>query len=299
MKIRRLVSLTALVSFIVLALTGLMLFFSPQGRVAYWSGWTVLGLSKEQYGDLHTTFMVLFLVAGVWHIVLNWKPIVNYLKDRRKKVRVFTPEFSAAVTLCGLFLVGTMVGLFPFQQFLAVGDVIKDYWEETDGSPPWGHAELNPLDRFCRGMEDFERLEHQRLVEIDCGEALTALRSAGIQVEDESQQLIEIARANSTTPQELAEIVLSVAKPREGGANELPRVDSLQFPQPYSGLGRMTMRQYAEEYGADLERALEIMRDAGMEIAPDKRLRDEASRLGTDPEGIISLLNEAVRRTPP
>ena len=51
MKVRRLVSFTALTSFVLLALTGIMLFLSPQGRVAYWSGWRLLGLSREQVAE--------------------------------------------------------------------------------------------------------------------------------------------------------------------------------------------------------------------------------------------------------
>jgi hypothetical protein len=293
MKIRRLVSLTALLSFVFLALTGIMLFFSPQGRVAYWSGWRLAGLSKEQYGYVHTTFMVLFLVAGIWHIVNNWKPIVNYLKDRTKKVKIFTPEFSVASTLCALFLVGTLAELVPFRQFLDVSDTIKDYWETKSGSPPWGHAELSPLGRFCRGMEDFERLENQNLITIDCGEALAALREAGIEVEDESQQLLDIARANSTTPQALSEIILSVARLRDPERDDADlREAAGPFAMPYSGLGRLTLREYTETYDADLEEALSILNGMGFQLDPDKRLRDEADRLGTDPAGIIRMLNE-------
>lgn len=297
MKIRRLISFTVLTSFVFLALTGTMLFFSPQGRIAYWSGWRMLGLSREQYVALHTTFMILFLVVGIWHIVLNWKPIVNYLKDRKKKVRVLTPEFSVALALSGLFFVGTLAGLFPFQQFLGMGESVKGYWEATSGSPPWGHAELSPLDRFCRGMEDFERLENQRLVTIDCTEAVAALREAGIEVESQSQQLIEIAKANSTTPQALAEIIVSVAKPREPGSGVVEvSMESGPFVKPYSGLGRLTLRQYAEKYGADLELALAILAERGVDLDPDGNLRAEAERLGTDPEGIIVWLNEGARR---
>jgi hypothetical protein len=297
MKVRRLVSFTVLTSFVFLALTGTMLFFSPQGRIAYWSGWRMLGLSREQYVALHTTFMILFLVVGIWHIVLNWKPIVNYLKDRKKKVRVLTPEFSVALALSGLFFVGTLAGLFPFQQFLGMGESVKGYWEAMSGSPPWGHAELSPLDRFCRGMEDFERLENQRLVTIDCTEAVAALRGAGIEVESQSQQLIEIAKANSTTPQALAEIIVSVAKPREPGSGVVEvSTESGPFVKPYSGLGRLTLRQYAEKYGADLELALAILAERGVDLDPDGNLRAEAERLGTDPEGIIVWLNEGARR---
>ncbi len=285
-----------LASFVFLSLSGIMLFFSPQGRVAYWSDWRMLGLSKVQFTAVHTTFMVLFLVGGIWHIVLNWKPITNYLKDRTKKVRFSTPEFSIALVLCCVFFIGALVGFFPFKQFLDFGEGIKSYWERTSGSPPWPHAELARLDRFCRGMEDYERLEHQRLVSIDCAEALTALRAAGIEVEDESEQLIDIANANSTTPQALAAIVLTVAKPRPALSDEADaRDDEGPFVLPYSGLGRMTLREYADKYDADLELAHSILRDKGLDLDPDKALRGEANRFDTSPDGIILLLNEAAR----
>ena len=292
MKVRRLISFTAFVAFVLLGFTGLMLFFSPQGRIAHWSGWSMFGLTREQYSEVHTTFMVLFLIVGIWHIVLNLKPIVNYLRNRARKVNLATPEFSVALILGLLFFVGTLGGIPPFQQFLAVGAEIKDYWERTEGSPPWGHAEMSKLDRFCRGMEDFERLEHGRYVTIDCDAAIEALRESGIDVEDASQQLIDIAEANGTSPMALAEIVLSVAVPREQqpGA-EGTRAPAGPFAQPYSGLGRMTMREYAERYDADLDRILGILAEQGMDLDPDQRLRDEADRFEMDPEGIIEVLN--------
>ena len=296
MKVRKLVSLITFVSFIVLAFTGIMLFLCPEGRVAYWSGWTMFGLSKEDYGALHVAFMTLFLVAGVWHITYNWKPIVNYLRERTKKVRVVTPEFYTALGIGVFFFAGTLAGLFPFQQLLNVEDGVKSYWEATNGSPPWGHAEETPLDRFCRRMEDFERVENQSLVTIDCIEVLAELREAGIRVESPSQQLIEIAHANSTTPQALAQVVLSVAKPRTADVDLATKnAKSGPFTLPYSGLGRMTMREYAERYDVDLDRTLVILQSQGLSIDPDRTLRDESSRFQTDPEGIIELLNESIR----
>lgn len=298
MKARRLVSLTAFVSFIVLASTGIMLFVAPEGRVAYWSAWTMFGLSKEDYGALHTTFMTLFLVAGIWHITYNWKPILHYFKERTGKVRVVTPEFYTVLAIGAFFFVGTLTGVSPFRQFLELESGVKAYWEITNGAPPWGHAEESPLDRFCRRMEDFERVENQRLITIDCTEALARLDAAGIHVESLSQPLIEIARANSTTPQTIAEIVLSVATPRSQQADVAKSGESGLFVQPYSGLGRMTMRQYAERYDTDLEQMLSILRGQGLSIDPDRKLREEASRFQTDPEGVIELLNASMHATP-
>jgi hypothetical protein len=294
MKIRRIVSLTVFISFIFLAFSGIMLFLSPQGRVAYWAGWTLMGLTKDQHSAVHTTFMVLFLTAGIWHTVLNWRPIVGYLKNRSKQLRVFTPEFTFSLLLCLLFFVGPLAGLPPFQQFLDAGEAIKAYWERTHGSPPWGHAEEATLESFCRRIGNHGRGGATGGVRVDCAEARIALEEAGIRVESMSQQLIDIARANDTNPQAVADVVLSVGEPAVGeqGAGEIRDEGGYGFHQPGSGLGRMTLREYAERYGYDVEELLSILRTKGMNVDPDNRLREEADRWGVDPAGIIEALGE-------
>ncbi len=306
MRIRRIISLTVFLSFIFLASSGIMLFLSPQGRVAYWAGWSLLGLSKDQYSAVHTTFMVLFLATGIWHIVLNWRPIVGYLKDRSRKVRVFTPESTVAMGLSVAFLLGPLLRIPPFGQFLDAGADIKGYWEATRGSPPWGHAEETRLDAFCRRIVDFQRWEGEGPVTVNCDEALIALRAAGMVVEDPAQRILEIAEANGTTPQAIAEIVVSVARPATveevaaglaggvgmGGDTGSGSADAAgRFAHPPSGLGRMTLAGYAGEYGYDLEELLSILAGKGMEIDPDAPLREEADRLGMVPSDIIDALN--------
>ena len=307
MRIRRIISLTVLLSFIFLALSGIMLFLSPQGRVAYWAGWTLLGLSKEEYTAVHTTFMVLFLVTGIWHIVLNWRPIVGYLKDRSKKLRVVTPESSVALALSVAFLLGPLLRFPPFEQFLNAGEDIKGYWESLRGSPPWGHAEESRLDAFCRRIVDFQRWEGEGPMVVDCDEAMEALAVAGIEVEGPSQRILEIAEANRTTPQAIADVVLSVARPATPeeaaaglaggsgaggfGAGSHEEGSAGAFAHPPSGLGRMTLESYASDYGYDLELLLGLLAGQGMEVDPGKNLREEADRLGITPSEIIDALN--------
>jgi hypothetical protein len=309
MKIRRIISLTVFLSFIFLALSGIMLFLSPQGRVAYWAGWTLLGLSKEEYTSVHTTFMVLFLVTGIWHIVLNWRPIVGYLKDRSKKLRVFTPESSVAVVLSAAFLLGPLFRIPPFEQFLNAGEDIKGYWESLRGSPPWGHAEESRLDAFCRRIVDFQRWEGEGPMVVDCDEAMGALAAAGMEVEGPSQRILEIAEANRTTPQAIADVVLSVARPATPeevaaglaggsgsgaggfGAGSHGEGSEGAFAHPPSGLGRMTLESYASDYGYDLDLLLGLLARRGMEVDPRKNLREEADRLGIIPSEIIDALN--------
>jgi len=324
MKTRRIITLTVFFSFIFLALSGLMLFLSPQGRVAYWAGWTLFGFTKDQYSAVHTTLMVLFLATGIWHIVLNWRPIVGYLKNRSKRVRVFTPESSVALGLTLLFLTGSFARFPPFGQLLTAGEDIKAYWESTRGSPPWGHAEESRLDAFCRRIVDFQRWDGEEAVIVDCEEARVALVEAGMVVEGPTQQLIDIAQANGTTPQAVADIVLSVARPATpeeiaagltGGqgrgvgqgagyaagsgpaagpgsaAGSGSQGSAGSFARPPTGLGRITLREYAQENHYDLEELLAILVSKGLEVDPDTRLREAATGLGMDPLGIIDALN--------
>jgi len=285
MVIRRVVSLTALVSFVVLSYTGIMLFIGPQGRVAYWTGWKLFGLSKEQYGEVHSMFMLLFLTVGIWHTVLNWKAITRYLRNRSRQIRILTPEFVVALALGLFFLLGTLARVTPFQEVLAFEEGLKTFWEERDGSPPWGHAEENSLDRFTRGLVDWERLENQRSVSFDIEEVLAALRAAGYEVADEKDKLIDIARVNGTTPQALMSLVVA--------SFQVTRIDdstdSLGYPRPVSGLGRMSLRDYAGKYGVDLDSLLRVLAEKGIAIDPDQMLRNEAERWDTDPEGLLEL----------
>lgn len=283
MKTRRLISLTTFIGFIFLASSGIMLFVSPQGRVAYWAGWTMLGLSKDQWASVHTTFMILFLTVGIWHIVLNWRPIVGYLKDRTRKVRLTRPEFLTSLGICVVCFAGPLLGLPPFQQLLDASEGIKAYWEGTHGSPPWGHAEESPLDRFCERIGGFRGSTGGGRVTVDCDAAVEALEAAGVSVDSRTDRIIDIATANGVTPQAIADIVLSVGETSGGGD---------RFPRPGSGLGRITLRQYATQFELDVNELLEILESGGLEVDPDERLRDAGDRLGTDPLGILEALNQ-------
>ena len=71
-----------------MVLTSIILYLMPQGRVAYWADWRLLGLSKEQWGALHLNMGVLFILSLLLHLYYNWQPLLNYLKNTRKQRRV-------------------------------------------------------------------------------------------------------------------------------------------------------------------------------------------------------------------
>ena len=82
---RGLVSFLTLFGFLIMSLTGLVLYVMPAGRVAYWIHWEMIGLSKDGWGNIHILSSILFIVAGAFHIGLNWKPLMNYFKDKVRR----------------------------------------------------------------------------------------------------------------------------------------------------------------------------------------------------------------------
>ena len=123
--LKKITSLTLGISFLIMTYTGIMLFIAPHGRVAYWSNWHFLGLTKNQYGDLHTTSMILFMLSAILHIYYNWKPLVSYLKNSAKKITFTRKEFLIALSINSIFIIGTIYLIQPFQAYLEFEESIK------------------------------------------------------------------------------------------------------------------------------------------------------------------------------
>jgi len=68
---RAFVSVTTMLSFLGMSVTGVVLFVTPPGRIAHWTGWTLSGLTKDQWVALHIWFSLVFLVTAAFHLYLN------------------------------------------------------------------------------------------------------------------------------------------------------------------------------------------------------------------------------------
>ena len=214
MSFRRIVSLVITLSFLVMAYTGIMLFLSPHGRVANWANWTLWGLGKEEYSAIHINFMVLFLLASILHIWLNWAPLLSYLRNAARRLVVVTPEFLAALGLTILVFAGTLLAWPPFRNLVAFNDTVKNSWIRTYGEPPYGHAELSTLSQFARYLN------------LAPDDALARLRAGGLHVDDVGQTIDAIARRNGLPPQRVYDVLRPDAS--AGPASQSP--DNLPPP---------------------------------------------------------------------
>lgn len=199
-------SLLTTFSFIVMSLSGLLLFVVPQGRIADWTDWRMLGLGKSQWGDMHIATSLLFLAAGAWHIALNWRTLLNYFTARRDSALMMRRELAFSAALALVFVVGAVVKLPPVSYLLDLNDTIKQAWiVDLDHEPPIGHAELLTVPVFARRLQ------------MDPQAVATTLAASGVRYQ-ETESLAVIARRHGTTPARLYQLL----RPLEGGAQPAP-----------------------------------------------------------------------------
>ncbi len=276
MKLRKIVSLTAMLAFVVLVISSVILFIVPYGRVAYWADWHLWGLSKTQWGNVHINTGVIFLLAMGLHIYLNWKPLVSYLKDRARRLRIFTPDFNLALVLVVAVVAGTLAQVPPFSSMIALNTAIKDAAARKYGEPPYGHAELSSLKNFATK------------VGLDANQALRRLMEAGLKVEGLDQNLQQIGRQNNLAPQQVYQIMLAGGNQQEPGsaAGKLPE-------QPPAGIGRQTLQSICRTYGLDLQALIRQMKASGIQVSGGKTIKELADELGISPQDLYLELHRA------
>jgi len=141
-KTKAFISFTITWTFLISSIAGIILYIAPQGRIANWTLWTVIGLEKEQWGAIHTLMSFLFLTIGIIHLfIFNWPVFVAYLKDKKKKSLKLKAEFFSSIALVTIFLLGTYLQVPPFQTVVDISTKIDEYWANNSGEPPVSHAE--------------------------------------------------------------------------------------------------------------------------------------------------------------
>ena len=196
--LRKIASLTSLISFLVTLLTSGVLYIVPPGRIAYWVDWRFMGLSKTEWSNLHINIGVLFIVAVLFHTCFNLNSIFSYLRDNERRFHLFAPTFTASIVIVAVCALGSYIEIPPFSTINDYSETIKGRAARFYGEPPYGHAELSPLKTFLRRMG------------LEPGKSIARLESAGI-IANEEQSLLAIAKKNNTTP----EAIFRILHPKE------------------------------------------------------------------------------------
>ncbi|HRZ38761.1 MAG TPA: DUF4405 domain-containing protein [Candidatus Paceibacterota bacterium] len=303
---RAMTSVMLTASSLVLLASGIVLFVAPPGRVANWSDWRILGLTKHDWSGLHVWFATVFVVVALVHLVFNVRPLVNYFRSRLTRRFAVRREWAVALALCGLILAGTRLGWPPFSSLLALNEEVKRSWEDPRAQAPIPHAELLTL----------EALSSQTGVPFET--AVERLEARGATDAQPDIVVEDFARINALTPQRVFEIIQGQrARGGGGGRGGTPEVTGTGSGEERgsgarsggggfgrggggggggyggggSGAGRMTIEQYCADQQIDIEKAIDLLKAKGVQASPSQTLREVAQQNGlTRPSELIEML---------
>lgn len=265
-------------SFALCILTSAILYIAPHGRVAYWSDWRLWGLSKAQWSELHLNLGILLLLAGLLHMFYNWNPMIAYLKNKAKKLNIFTVNFNIALLLSLLVGLGTYFQVPPFVSIINLSSTIKDSAGIKYGEPPYGHAELSSL-RMLTGR-----------MNLDLSKSMGLLNQADIQFENETQNILEIAKTNNLTPKQIYEIIKPATSEQEDGLNStFP-----DFPPP--GFGNMTLNEVCEGFRLDIASITGFLSSKGIKVDPALSIKQIAAENRKEPMSLFEMISETAKK---
>lgn len=275
---RGLTSLFTLAGFLIMSVTGLVLYVVPQGRIAYWTDWTLWGMSKTQWGDIHILSSILFVIAGAFHIALNWKPLIGYLRKKLEARMLLRREASLAAILSVWVIASGIWHIPPLRYLLDLNQFVKESWiEGKDSEPPFGHAELVSLKVLCKKSD------------IPLGEALSALQSHGLKGVDPDRIFLDLATENQLSPMETFRMISHLGLPRKRPA--VFTADSVEERFAGTGIGSRTLQDMCAELGLEFSRIRERLASKGISVEGQRSLKAVASRHGLAP---IDLLKAAL-----
>lgn len=124
---RGLITYLVMLSFFVMLISGIVMFFAPSGMVARKIGWALMGLGRAEWQTLHLSFAVVFVASGLSHLVCNWRGLLHHLRDRAS--RRLTLKWEAVLVLVAtIWLVASAMLMLPPANLL---HDVNEYFRKT------------------------------------------------------------------------------------------------------------------------------------------------------------------------
>lgn len=289
---RAMTSVLIAACFLLLVVSGVILFVSPPGRVANWGNWSMLGLSKHEWSGIHTWFAALFVLMAVFHLVFNIRPLMNYFRDRMTRRLGWRWEWIAALALCVGVFAGVRAGMPPFSTLLSLGERVKGSWEDPRAAAPLPHAELLSF----RELASQAKVPYETAVDRLEARGFTGIRPEAI-VQD-------LAQTNQMSAQRVYEIIQG--QPRAGRGYGTGKAGEATEKggghgagggrggfgkSGGGGAGWQTLAQYCASRNMALTNATARLQAKGIKFAAEWTLRQIALDNGYErPYDIITIL---------
>ncbi|MEN8223542.1 MAG: DUF4405 domain-containing protein [Acidobacteriota bacterium] len=267
------ISFGLLFSFIIISITGVILYITPPGRVAKWVKWTLFGLEKEEWQAIHTIFSFFFLILGIFHIFkFNWKVIIAYIKKKAVSGASKKKEFFVSMAVVIILLTGTIAKLPPLQSIMDLGEYFTESWEKKEESAPIAHTEELTIPELS-----------EKVLKITPEEILRKLEELNIKA-DLKSTLKEIGEANGISPFEVYQVISDKEEKKEA-----PQ----ELFKEGSGMGRKTLEEISVNLQLDPEEVLLHLRSLGIDAALNEKLKDIAERAEISPFDLVEKIKKS------
>ncbi len=197
------ISMGLFYSFLIILITGIILYLAPVGRVARWIDWHLIALSKKDWEAIHTVFSFVFVVFSILHLFfINWKSFWSYLKNKTKKGLHRKIEFYSASLFSVLIFMAIIFSIPPFNSVMDFSNYLTDSWEDKNNLPPVEQVELLTLNDLSKQINNsnIELIEQK-------------LKTNNITFNSPDETLLEIGEKNNISIQEIYTIITSSAIP--------------------------------------------------------------------------------------
>ncbi|MEI7934686.1 MAG: DUF4405 domain-containing protein [Chlorobiaceae bacterium] len=267
------ISFGLFIALVMMLVSGVILYLSPPGRVANWTDWRMIGLTKRGWQNQHIIFGFFFLILSVFHLFfINWKAFLSYLKSKTSEGLKNPGELLTIVILSSLFGAGTYFDIEPFSAVIKFGDAISNSWEQQEKQAPVPHAELMTL----------LQLTEQPGLGGEPAALIKKLEKAGLQVTSQHQTLAEIATMNGKTAEEVYAFIAPTKTPKHTIQGQ--------------GFGKKTLQEIADEGGVSSTSLRLALRQKGIEAKPDTQLKSIAEKNNIDMSELRKILETMISR---
>jgi hypothetical protein len=260
-------------SFLLMAVTGLVLFFAPSCRMARDTSWTVWGQSKEQWVAVHVWLSIVFLIASLFHLYLNWTPLVNYFRSRIRKSFGFRIEWIAALVICGIIYAGTICNAMPFSSLIAWKDTFKH-----------GTSEAGMHGRGWRGGR-MAAQQSQNPLSTD-GSSLSG-HTCGLECEGNQNDTCNKTHEHTNTADNRN---VENCEHQQAGVHEGAQALEPHRGRGGSGMGQKTLKQFCNEEGIELSSAITLLKNNAFTARETMTMREIADNKRVHPRELRNIL---------
>ena len=184
------ISIGLLFAFILMMISGIILYVAPEGSLSRWIGWDVLSLTKKQWEQQHTIFSYLFVLFSLLHIFkINWGFLISYFSVKFKTG--FLKEIIVAFAIVVVVFVGTLLSWQPFNFVITWGGEISDSYSVGIDYPSINDAEKLSLDDFAT-----------KVFNISYSDFKTATKKYDFKGVNENTKVMDFCKMNGITPEE-------------------------------------------------------------------------------------------------